>query len=103
MENIEIYFNDVKEALNNISKTIKELDIRLRSIEIEINNKKIYYAFLECNYTLLIEMIEKYKSEKQLKKDINANILKNVTYSILLAIINLVGIGAISLLLKLIK
>jgi len=70
--------NDIKFLLEDIAKSIKEMDVRLRTIELDLQKTKIYNSFIECNYSTLVNIIENFNNNKQIKKEILNNTLKNV-------------------------
>ena len=100
MENIEIFLQDIKDGLSEINKNIKDLDHRLKLLEIDISKSKIYYNFIECNYSYFLEMLDLHKSRKEQKKDILNNILKNIAWGAIVFVGNLIFTGFVVFLLK---
>lgn len=100
MDDFKYFFEDLKESLLQINNSIKDIDNRLKLLELDINKSKIYYSFLECNYQYFLEIIDKHKKEKDVKKDVVTNFLKNFLWGAFIIVCNLVLIAVIILILK---
>jgi len=95
--------NDIKFLLEDIAKSIKEMDVRLRTIELDLQKTKIYNSFIECNYSTLVNIIENFNNNKQIKKEILNNTLKNVFWGAISFAAGVFFLGLIFFLTKIIK
>jgi len=95
--------NDIKFLLEDIAKSIKEMDVRLRTIELDLQKTKIYNSFIECNYSTLVSIIENFNNNKQTKKEILNNTLKNVFWGAISFAAGVFFLGLTFFLTKIIK
>jgi len=95
--------DDFKFLLNDIANSIKEINERLRIIELDLQKSKIYNSFLECNYNAFVELIENFKNNKQTKKEILNNTLKNVFWGAISFAAGVFFLGLTFFLTKIIK